>query len=76
MSDADELSVCSRISYDGRLCTIRYIGTLAGSSHQYLGVEWDDPSNGKHNGEHNGVRYFTCETTLRQAFSASSDGLA
>ena len=26
----------------------------------WLGVEWDDPSRGKHSGEHNGVQYFTC----------------
>jgi dynactin complex subunit len=23
-------------------------------------VEWDDPTRGKHSGEHNGVRYFAC----------------
>ena len=26
----------------------------------WLGVEWDMPSRGKHNGTHDGVKYFTC----------------
>jgi len=26
-------------------------------------VEWDDPTRGKHDGSHAGVRYFTCVTT-------------
>lgn len=26
----------------------------------WLGVEWDHPSRGKHDGSHDGVQYFTC----------------
>lgn len=26
----------------------------------WLGVEWDHPSRGKHDGSHEGVQYFTC----------------
>ncbi len=26
----------------------------------WLGVEWDDPSRGKHSGTHEGKLYFTC----------------
>jgi dynactin complex subunit len=49
-----------RRSYDGALCTVRYIGEVAGASGSWLGVEWDDPSRGKHDGHHKGVRYFSC----------------
>ncbi|KAL2809912.1 hypothetical protein BJX63DRAFT_403819 [Aspergillus granulosus] len=49
-----------RRSYNGDLCTIRYVGKVEGTSGQWLGVEWDDPSRGKHSGQHQGVRYFTC----------------
>ncbi|KAL4776506.1 hypothetical protein BDW60DRAFT_176485 [Aspergillus nidulans var. acristatus] len=52
--------VNQRRSYDGNLCTIRYVGKVDGTSGEWLGVEWDDPTRGKHSGQHNGVRYFTC----------------
>ncbi|KAL4742495.1 hypothetical protein BDV11DRAFT_12320 [Aspergillus similis] len=52
--------VNQRRSYDGNLCTIRYVGKVEGTSGEWLGVEWDDPTRGKHSGQHNGVRYFTC----------------
>ncbi|THC98945.1 hypothetical protein EYZ11_001582 [Aspergillus tanneri] len=53
-------SVSQRRSYNGDLCTIRYIGKVEGTSGEWLGVEWDDATRGKHSGEHQGVRYFTC----------------
>ncbi|KAH6634122.1 hypothetical protein B0J18DRAFT_415348 [Chaetomium sp. MPI-SDFR-AT-0129] len=49
-----------RRSYDGALCTVRYVGEVAGTTGSWLGVEWDDPSRGKHGGQHKGVRYFSC----------------
>ena len=49
-----------RRSYDGVPCTVRYVGEVAGTSGSWLGVEWDDPSRGKHDGQHKGVRYFSC----------------
>lgn len=55
-----DFAVNQRRSYDGNLCTIRYVGKVEGTSGDWLGVEWDNPTRGKHSGEHNGVRYFTC----------------
>lgn len=26
----------------------------------WLGVEWDEPDRGKHDGSHDGVQYFSC----------------
>ncbi|EPE08919.1 tubulin-specific chaperone e [Ophiostoma piceae UAMH 11346] len=54
--------VGQRLSYDGALCTVRYVGEVAGtaSGGTWLGVEWDDPTRGKHDGVHKGVRYFSC----------------
>jgi len=42
--------------------TIRFIGPLqdASDSEIWLGIEWDDPKRGKHNGNVNGVKYFEC----------------
>lgn len=50
-----------RLSFDGALCTVRYIGPVADTQKDWLGVEWDDPSRGKHDGEHKGVKYFSCK---------------
>lgn len=54
--------------------TIKYIGEVQGSTGNWVGLRWDDPRRGKHDGEHNGIyfiinqvliqigkRYFTCE---------------
>lgn len=49
-----------RLSFDGALCTVRYIGKVEGTTGEWLGVEWDDPTRGKHSGEHKGVKYFRC----------------
>ncbi|KAF1915201.1 hypothetical protein BDU57DRAFT_539582 [Ampelomyces quisqualis] len=49
-----------RLSYDGRLCTVRYQGEVQGTKGEWLGVEWDDPTRGKHAGEHQGAKYFDC----------------
>ncbi|KAF3055702.1 Tubulin-specific chaperone E [Daldinia childiae] len=51
--------VGDRLSYDGAICTVRYVGEVSGTSGSWLGVEWDDPTRGKHDGSHKGVRYFT-----------------
>ncbi|CRL24106.1 Cytoskeleton-associated protein, CAP-Gly [Penicillium camemberti] len=55
-------AVGQRRSFDGHLSTIRYVGTVQGTTGDWLGVEWDDASRGKHSGEHKGVRYFTCKS--------------
>lgn len=60
MASRKEFYVGKRLSYDGQLCTLRYVGTLQGTKGEWLGVEWDEPERGKHQGEHNGVRYFEC----------------
>ena len=48
---------------DGQRALVRYVGTLAGrpSDEIWIGVEWDDPRRGKHDGEQGGQRYFVCE---------------
>jgi hypothetical protein len=56
--------VGQRLSFDSYICTIRYIGPVEGTKDTdktWLGVEWDDPRRGKHDGVHNGKRYFTCK---------------
>lgn len=54
-------TIGSRLSFDGALCTVRYIGPVHGTKGEWLGVEWDEPDRGKHSGAHNGVKYFQCK---------------
>jgi dynactin complex subunit len=58
-----ELYMGKRLSFDGQLCTVRFRGAVEGTKGEWLGVEWDDPSRGKHSGEHQGHRYFKCKET-------------
>lgn len=49
-----------RLSFSGELCTVRYLGPVSGTTGEWVGVEWDDTSRGKHNGSYEGVKYFEC----------------
>ncbi|CAG8199967.1 unnamed protein product [Penicillium salamii] len=62
-------SLGQRRSFDGHLCTIRYVGTVQGTTGDWLGVEWDDATRGKHSGEHKGIRYFSCKSNQPTAGS-------
>ncbi|KAF1943248.1 hypothetical protein EJ02DRAFT_421466 [Clathrospora elynae] len=57
---ATEFYTGKRLSFDNQPCTVRYHGEVQGTKGVWLGVEWDDPTRGKHSGEHQGTRYFTC----------------
>ncbi|KAL9092281.1 MAG: hypothetical protein Q9165_004455 [Trypethelium subeluteriae] len=46
------LYIGKRQSYGGNICTLRYVGEVKGTQGQWLGVEWDEPTRGKHSGEH------------------------
>ena len=53
--------------------TVKYIGTVATSTKNpdfvWIGVQWDDPSRGKHDGETGGVRYFRCDKNTSGSFA-------
>jgi dynactin complex subunit len=65
MDGEREIYVGKRLSFGSDLCTVRYIGEVQGTKGQWLGVEWDDATRGKHNGEAGAVRYFNCTVMLR-----------
>ncbi|KAI1933074.1 hypothetical protein LOZ66_006602 [Ophidiomyces ophidiicola] len=64
VSSTDSLAMRAniRLSFDRALCTVRYVGEVQGTNGSWLGVEWDDPSRGKHSGEYGGVKYFQCKS--------------
>uniref|UniRef100_A0A1A7YMS9 Tubulin-specific chaperone E n=1 Tax=Iconisemion striatum TaxID=60296 RepID=A0A1A7YMS9_9TELE len=49
-----------RVAINGERATVRYAGLVPPTTGLWLGVEWDDPKRGKHDGIHEGVHYFTC----------------
>ena len=54
------LEVGQRLIVGKHAATIRYIGSVDGQQGDWAGLEWDDPTRGKHDGSHGGTRYFTC----------------
>lgn len=50
----------TRISLAGDLGTIKFVGPVNNTSGIWLGVEWDDPRRGRHDGTKDGKRYFAC----------------
>lgn len=58
--EVPEDAVGRRVSCGEELATVRYVGPVPPTTGLWLGVEWDDPERGKHDGSHEGVLYFTC----------------
>src|ERR1700749_5031624 len=56
----DSFYIGKRLSYDADRCTVRFIDQVKGTDGVWLGVEWDDPSRGKHSGVAGSVKYFEC----------------
>lgn len=53
-------AINTRLSYSGHIGTVRYAGKVDNTTGLWLGIEWDDPTRGKHNGSKDGKQYFHC----------------
>ena len=53
--------VGQRVVVEEHKATIAFTGHVGDTQGEWYGVLWDDPTRGKHNGTHEGVRYFRCE---------------
>ncbi|KAI1733320.1 CAP-Gly domain-containing protein [Ditylenchus destructor] len=58
MTVIDERIVGERIQADGFKGVIGFVGEIAGQTGTWVGVDWDDPKRGKHNGCVGGKQYF------------------
>lgn len=54
----DDFKLGMRISSGEDIGTIRYIGSIDGYNGNWLGIDWDCPTRGKHNGSVHGNIYF------------------
>ena len=52
--------VDERLQIGSERATVRYIGQVSSQSGEWVGLEWDNESRGKHDGSVNGHRYFEC----------------
>ena len=60
--NADQLELHARVeTLDGNRGFCRYVGPVVGQTGIWVGVEWDDQTRGKHDGCHDGKRYFECK---------------
>ncbi|KAG9307361.1 hypothetical protein G9A89_017190 [Geosiphon pyriformis] len=57
-----------RIQFEDQLATVRYVGPVPPTKGEWLGVEWDNVSRGKHDGVHEGTHYFTCSVPNSGSF--------
>lgn len=53
-----EARVGLRVAVGKNHGTVRYEGEVPPTKGKWLGIEWDDPTRGKHDGVYNSVRYF------------------
>ncbi|XP_047189694.1 tubulin-specific chaperone E isoform X2 [Scophthalmus maximus] len=61
-------AVGRRVRCGEERATVRYVGPVPPTAGPWLGVEWDDPDRGKHDGSHEGVQYFTCRHATGGSF--------
>jgi hypothetical protein len=57
-----------RVECNGHLATVLYAGPLKGKSGLFYGLEWDDPTRGKHNGSFLGEQLFICKSANSGSF--------
>ena len=56
ISSADAASKTDNSSSALEKGTVRYVGEVAGTKGEWIGVEWDDEGRGRHDGSHDGKR--------------------
>ncbi|XP_044275976.1 tubulin-specific chaperone E isoform X1 [Varanus komodoensis] len=61
-------AVGRRILCNGDVGTVLYVGSVPPTTGIWLGVEWDNPQRGKHNGSHEGIQYFKCRHSTGGSF--------
>ncbi|KAM3716150.1 AP-1 complex subunit [Dirofilaria immitis] len=62
------LIVGDRIEAGGNRGVIKYIGAVDGYDGEWIGIDWDNPERGKHDGFLNGKRYFQANSAKSGSF--------
>ncbi|KAE9556513.1 hypothetical protein FO519_000207 [Halicephalobus sp. NKZ332] len=62
--------VGERVDVNGHKGRVMYYGPIEGKPDLYLGIDWEDPERGKHDGTVNGIRYFQASKPTSGSFVA------
>ncbi|KAM4772644.1 tubulin-specific chaperone E [Rhinophrynus dorsalis] len=57
-----------RVICDGEYGTVHFVGNVPPTPGLWIGVEWDNHLRGKHDGTHEGVKYFSCSHSTGGSF--------
>ncbi|KAH0830732.1 hypothetical protein J3R83DRAFT_2210 [Lanmaoa asiatica] len=77
MPTQDSITIGTRFHLSpGYPGTIKYIGYVANTDGLWYGVEWDDPTRGRHDGVKDGKRYFNCRIQNAGSFIRPSAPLS
>ncbi|CAG9538370.1 unnamed protein product [Cercopithifilaria johnstoni] len=66
------LIIGDRVEVGGDRGTISYIGTIEGYDGEWIGIDWDNPERGKHDGSVKGRRYFQANSAKSGSFIRSN----
>uniref|UniRef100_A0A8R1TLI8 Tubulin-specific chaperone E n=1 Tax=Onchocerca volvulus TaxID=6282 RepID=A0A8R1TLI8_ONCVO len=66
------LTVGDRVEVGGNRGTIKYIGNVEGYDGEWIGIDWDNPERGKHDGFLKGKRYFQANSAKSGSFIRSN----
>ena len=66
---------CRVETRDGARATVRYVGPVVGQDGEWIGVEWDDPTRGKHDGSYGGERYFECARSSAETSASCASSI-
>lgn len=68
MVEDKKYEIASRIECDGYRGTLKYVGPVGNTKGEWLGIDWDDSTRGKHNGTYEGVEYFQARHSTSGSF--------
>ncbi|XP_011254453.1 tubulin-specific chaperone E isoform X1 [Camponotus floridanus] len=68
MVEDKKYEISSRIECDGYRGTLKYVGPVGNTKGEWLGIDWDDSTRGKHNGTYEGIVYFQARHSTSGSF--------
>lgn len=68
IKDVSQCLIGCRVVKDEQFGTIKYVGPIVNSTVVWLGIDWDNPKSGRHDGTFKGVTYFNTHHPMSGSF--------